>query len=605
MIKINRYNKKKLILALLFFLIIFLFIQFSAAKMVVIEFDEPLTIFSMQDQSIGISKNVIYDIDETLDAKYETVITFTNYINNAQGSVYEDNILTEQNVNVGVTSVPWTEFDYILPVHINYNEPIQISLDKDVYFDINNSVFPTRDNPFMLIHLNPNKLESGTSFNLTVRYNISNFVVFDEKSNHFYYYGFEGFKSSRYIKNSFVNVRTIFPFIRDPRNPSANDVYVPYIALPRNGTSYDENMSVEIIQEDPLIVEFSKDLINDPNHLQFVTFFNLLPSSKLELTEKDEIILSDNIIVTTSDIRNYNSDRTLTYTIEENNNIKKIGIKLKTEEFQSGIFEKEISYGESQRILDEEPSDTNEPKLVGSWSSKLMYPFDKYVINGSKIIGNYFNEGEIPTDFSVDYYFNARVPDGFILDENNSYLKVEPLNMTFPNSFIYLMATGDFQGFLAKTDDTNIYKLSKVRTLPSTNLYKSEKINTLINLPLYEIKVEYNIIISRNPINILFSFLIAIVCPFISFISFKWTSKYNWVDRKIHYGGSFISSLVIFWSIWTYLFKNDSIELLFYHKALWAIVILFSILYCVPIIKNIFKKTMLKLSKIFCIIHNR
>ena len=177
--------------------------------------------------------------------------------------------------------------------------------------------------------------------------------------------------------------------------------------------------------------------------------------------------------------------------------------------------------------------------------------------------------------------------------------------MTFPNSFIYLMATGDFQGFLAKTDDTNIYKLSKVRTLPSTNLYKSEKINTLINLPLYEIKVEYNIIISRNPINILFSFLIAIVCPFISFISFKWTSKYNWVDRKIHYGGSFISSLVIFWSIWTYLFKNDSIELLFYHKALWAIVILFSILYCVPIIKNIFKKTMLKLSKIFCIIHNR
>ena len=192
--------------------------------------------------------------------------------------------IEQKGAMIAYGSVPWGEFEYDLPVHKNFRRPYTITLDKNVEYIRDKSILPTAERPIWTIHLIPH-LQSGSSFNITVKYNITNFVQYDDVIGQYYYSGFEGFNSSRYIKNWYIKVKTQFPYPRNPQQGS--DVYVPYIALPTNGTTYDQNMSVRVIQEDPLIVEFDKDLINDTGPLIILVYFDKYPSPRLELTEKD------------------------------------------------------------------------------------------------------------------------------------------------------------------------------------------------------------------------------------------------------------------------------------------------------------------------------
>lgn len=596
-------NRSKSSLILIFLVVLCLSFLFSInlvstvdSKTWTIEFDEPVTISSMQNQSIGISKNVVYTIHENGDATYESTITFTNYItpiyvnttevkNNA---IIEHATYEQKGAMIAYTSVPWEEFEYDLPLHENFRSPYTITLDKNVEYIRDKSILPTAERPIWTIHLIPH-LESGTSFNITVNYNITNFIQYDEVLGLYYYSGFEGFNSSRYIKNSYIKVKTQFPYPRHPQQGS--DVYIPYIALPANGTTYDQNMSVRVIQEDPLIVEFDKDLLNDTGPLIIIVFFDKYPSPRLELTEKDEINFVEGKIFTTSDVKNYYKNRVLSYTIDrDKNNHVIIGIQFGREEFERGITEYFIGCGETKRVLDREP-DTIE-NIKSNDHRRLSYPFDRYEINDSKKIGNYIRADEEPTDLYVNYLMEIKVPDGFVLDEENSFLEIQTTGIRFPIGFLNLIQTGQFVGFLSSIEDNKIENFSSDEMPQQANLYQSPKIETLINLPLYEIKVDYYITINRDPWYIFFSFLIAILCPCVAYISEKWTSKTQWVDKKLHYGGFFIGSLISFWSIWSYLSQSDPIELFFFHKALWLMAVLFvSIYYRQNFLENLSKVT--------------
>lgn len=568
---------------------VLVFIGHGEAGTWTVEFPDGVTIDKLNFvyEHVGISKDFTIEVLKNGDANYVSNITFTHFSSGWTVEYYENGKFVGSENRTGCSEI--NELEYIHPIHPNYDRMgIDVWCTEEILDKNNRSRFDENNGILHLVIADAN-FTCGNSINLSIKYKIKNFVNYDDKLSLFYVEHIEGFaipKDSIY-KYVMFNSKIIFPY---SRNPKKGEEYIPFVAFPLNNTTYDRDMGVTIIQDDPLVLNFDKDIKNSNKLLILLMFFDKLEKPKLTLDEKVEIKLSEDKIYQYAKVQNNYENRNLSYCEPLAENPLRV-FKIKRTRDEKGKLkdEEDLCYqlppGDT-RDIDLDSADFHK-EYKGKLPRWLKYPFEGWEADDYSVIGSYMEtdipyiETDIPTDYKIYYKMEVYRTDTDLieLDTTKSFLELIPSeNLRVKPGFLGLLGSGDFIGLSGYIDKPQkaYFNASSYRTR-----YYTPKIDLTINAPLYEAKVHYHLVFKNNTCFVWLPIVFGFLIPFFGFKLRRILNKKGVKiskDKYKYYGG-IIGLYLGLLGLSNYLSFSNFEPIILFHKGLWIFGIMMLIIW--------------------------
>ncbi|MEA1924276.1 MAG: hypothetical protein U9M95_00245 [Candidatus Altiarchaeota archaeon] len=364
-------------------------------------------------------------------------------------------------------------------------------------------------------------------------------------------------------------IQVTFPYSKNPETSEKN--YTPFVAYPFGDMTYDKDMEVRIIQEDPLIIEFKKELIGSDSPLISVIPLKLLPTPQLKIRQQDIVDLNEGKRFCNVDITNTYEDRKFYVLRDKDDRTSNViiqnneDIDIKTDRIYS------LPSGETRNVVQEKVI-SNDIKLLNNTATE------------SYLLANYLKAKEEPTDFYMDYFMSVEVPNDFVLDEEKSYLEIKPTHQRrIPRFFLFLEASGTHKISTSPIVDKKIVKFHE---LYKKNKYESEHIQTLMNTPAYELNVTYLFTIKEDPETVktrndilIFQVLLAIFGPPILYYFRSFMTKHGHWENKEKYYMWAIVLLISSFLVWSAFFGSPThLDYFIFNPFLWLMLLVFSVI---------------------------
>jgi len=539
---------------------ILFFIGHGEAGTWTVEFPDHVTIekCNFVYEHIGINKDFTIEVLKNGDANYVSNITFTHFGSGWTEEYYENGKFVGSKNRTGCSEI--NELEYIHPIHPNYDRMgIDVWCTEEILDKNNRSRFDENNGILHLVIADAN-FTCGNSINLSIKYKIKDFVNYDDNLSLFYVEHIEGFAIPKdtifkYVK---FNSKIILPYSRNPRK---GEEYVPFVAFPLDSTTYDRDMNVTIIQDEPLVMIFDKDIKNSNKPLILLMFFDKLEKPNLTLYEEVEIQITEDKMYYNSKVANFYENRTLYYVEPFTEDYKRV--------FEIGRTKPEgdkiphlLPVGDTKTI-ELYPVEFNK-EYNGKLPRFLEYPFERWKADDYTTIGNYI-ETDIPTDFEIWYKMNVERTKLIELDTKKSFLELSPTeNIRVKRGFLEVLGSGDFYGLPAYID-----KSQKVKFNESSGYYYSPKINLMVNVPLYEAKVHYHLIFKNNTCFIWSPIIFGFIFPLGGFKlrPFLITKIKISKDKTKYYGSIMGIYMTLF--VLNFLSLPNFEPIILFHKGLW------------------------------------
>lgn len=546
----------------------------NAGGKVVITFPERKLSLPLKSEirHIGISSDIKIEILENGEAKYSATLIFFNYhgygpeIREVYTRFAENGSLISNETRYGRMDVGCNDMPpitYRLALHPNFQN-LKVECYPNVEFISKPDIY---SNPLEL-NIRPLNISCNSSFNLTVDYDVPNYLTFDEASGSLILFAYQGINQSGIpLKYYNSTIQIILPYSKNPEKTAES--YMPFVAYPFGDLTYDKDMQVKIIQEDPLIIELQKELMGSDSPLISLIPIKLLQLPQLKIRQQDIVDLAEGKRFCSVDVTNNYKDRDLFYVLRDKLDGSSDVIIQSDQEIN--IQTDRISplpKGETKEVFQEKLINNNIHLLTNSATETYL-------------LANYLKSKGEPTDFYVDYFMTVEVPKNFILDEENSYLEVTPTEeRRMPIFFFFLETAGTHKISTAPVSDKKIVKFHR---LTEEKKYETDHILTLMNTPAYELNVTYFLTLKEDPEIaktrwdiIVFQFLFALIAPIFCWKSEKWKSKHTgWTNKEIYYLGFIIFSLYVFWDISIRLGSTTHWDYFISNKFLWLMLLIF------------------------------
>ncbi len=462
--------------------------------------------------------------------KYHFICTFICVVllSSNVSSAYND-VSVENNIKVNILKNFSAEVQQILVLNL-LNEKTAESVDTSIALHTNHSLKGISsnqgsisnhesDSKFLYITIDSLSWTKNSSLKIYLNYTVDNIV---EKENNLTYFDFayRAFGNSQQIPTDFIIKMDItFPYGLDPQK---DEKYLAYFGLP----NYDKNLSVNVYKTSPLMLSISKNVKTESDDFLFRFIFILFDKPSFSVILKDKLIIKENEI-------EHNLKLTNLYNLTD--------VYYRIVDGQLSVFdENDPLFHETapRKKLNSETEDELGEREMKLTDCSLIYPFECYTLSNTLNLASYFNPDIRPIDFILEHGSEFSLPKNYVIDVENSFISYCPEMVRFPSELIEATYRWGFDVYSPPISDCTKNNFVSLNSLENNKFKLNNKLS--LHHPQYTTNIITQIKFTRNPLTIIFSFIIAII-PVIWLVFIRYWSKTKKStqrkNKKLHYGG--------------------------------------------------------------------